>query len=64
MRDFLDLAMHSYRASGELKGTVSSRKVIYGPVMSTRLGLEVVVGLCLLELWLVENLWLAFLEGQ
>ena len=32
--------------------------------MSTRLGLEVVVGLCLLELWLVENCWLAFLEGQ
>ena len=41
MRDFLDLA--AARASGELKGTVSSRKVISGPVMSTRSGLEVVV---------------------
>ena len=37
MRDFLDLA--AARASGELKGTVSSRKVTSGPVM----GLEVVV---------------------
>ena len=41
MRDFLDLA--AARASGELKGTVSSTKVTSGPVMSTRLGLEVVV---------------------
>ena len=30
-------------ASGELKGTVSSRKVTSGPVISTRSGLEVVM---------------------
>ena len=41
MRDFLDLA--AARASGELKGTVSSRKVTSGPAMSTWSGLEVVV---------------------
>ena len=40
-RDFLDLA--AARASGELKGTVSYRKVNSDPVMSTRSGLEVVV---------------------
>ena len=41
MRDFFDLA--AARASGELKGTDSSRKVTSGSVMSTRSGLEVVV---------------------
>ena len=41
MRDFLNLA--AARASGELKGTVSSRMAISGPVMSTRSGLVVVV---------------------
>ena len=42
MSDFLDLA--AARASGELKGTVSSSiKVISGLEMSTRSGLEVVV---------------------
>ena len=41
MSDFLDLA--AARASGELKGTASSSKVISGLEMSTRSGLEVVV---------------------
>ena len=41
LRHFLELA--AARASGKLKGTVSSRKVTSGPVMSTRSGLEVVV---------------------
>ena len=42
MSDFLcDLA--AARASGELKGTVSSSKVISGLEMSNRSGLEVVV---------------------
>ena len=41
MRDFLDLA--AARASGKLKANVSSRKVISGPVMSTRSGLEMMV---------------------
>ena len=41
MRDCLDLA--AARASDELKGIVSSRKVISGLEISTRSGLEVVV---------------------
>ena len=41
LRHFLELA--AARASGELKWTVSSRKVTSGPVMSTRSGMEVVV---------------------